>query len=369
MEPSGVFFLPSMRSSLVRRAFAVATIAVVAACQSPAATTTPATAAPTSAQAATPAASASASAGPSQRTAALFHIVGTAPVIAHATFADRGSVLPGAVAVDADGKFHAWVVAFAATPGTQEIHYLTSDDGATWTEADDASLKALSNGFGNPGAIPTSVFQDGKGWTMYLTGTTDNAGWDIWRATAPKAAGPWKRSDKPVVARGAAGAWDSGTLDFPSVYPSAAGYTMLYSGQAAGDQTGGSVGRATSKDGIAWTKDPQPVAMPGLCGGFDDRAIHQPRVTSTADNTVLVYAGYTGTADSPASVGYADSLDDGATWGCEWPKPALDTGGLPTGFVHTIASFQRGDRLALLVEWLAGDTSDIYLADLGFGAP
>jgi hypothetical protein len=365
MEPSGVSFLPSTRTSFIRRALAAASIVLLAACQAPAATTAPASTPPSAAPPSAPAASVA----PTRNATGLFHIVGTSPVIAHTTFADRGAVLPGAVAVDGDGGYHAWVVAFAATPGTQEVHYLTSADGVAWTEVADASLKQLSEGFGNPGAIPTSVFQDGDGWTMYLTGGTDTTGWDIWRATAPKAGGPWTRSTKPVLARGGTGAWDAGTVDFPSVYPTADGYAMLYSGQAAGDQTGGSIGRATSKDGIAWTKAPEPAAKAGLCGGFDDRALHQPRVTATADNTVMVYAGYAPASDSAASVGYADSLDEGATWGCEWKHPALDTSGLPDGFIHTLASFQRGDRLAILVEWLAGGTSDIYLADLGFGAP
>jgi hypothetical protein len=364
MEPSGVFF-SSTSSSLARRALAVASVAIIAACQSPAATTAPASAGASSGQPSAPAATVE----PTKSTPALFHVVGTAPVIARSTFPDRGSVLPAAVTADSDGKYHAWVIAFAATPGTQDVHYMTSDDGVAWTEVADASLEGLSEGFGNPGAMPTSVFEDGDGWTMYLTGTTDETGWDIWRATAPSAAGPWTRSDNPVLERGQSGAWDAGTLDFPSVYPTATGYTMLYSGQAAGDRTGGSIGRATSTDGVAWTKDPKPVAEPGLCGGFDDRAIHQPRAISTADNTVMVYAGYTGDAETPAQVGFADSLDDGATWGCEWLNPALDTTTLPEGFVHTIAAFQRGDRLALLVEWLSGGASDDYLADLGFRAP
>ncbi len=37
--------------------------------------------------------------------------------------------------------------------------------------------------------------------------------------------------------------------------------------------------------------------------------------------------------------------------------------------MHTIAAFQRGDRVALLVEWLADDGTDIWLADLGLTAP
>ena len=66
-------------------------------------------------------------------------------------------------------------------------------------------------------------------------------------------------------------------------------------------------------------------------------------------------------------VGYADSLDEGATWGCEWQGPALGTDGLPEGQVHTIATFQRGDRRAVLVEWLSGGGTDVWLAQLGFG--
>ena len=206
---------------------------------------------------------------------------------------------------------------------------------------------------------------------MFLVGTlaAEEQGWDIWRATAPAPGGPWTRSDEPVLRRGAAGAWDAGTLDFPTVIPTATGYTMFYSAIEATTSEGGAIGKATSEDGITWTKSDGPVAEPGLCGGFDDRAIQMPRVISTADNLVMAYAGYAGSIESRASVGYADSLDDGDTWGCEWEHPALDTAGLPDGFVHTIAAFQRGDRVALLVEWLADDGTDIWLADLGLTAP
>jgi hypothetical protein len=35
----------------------------------------------------------------------------------------------------------------------------------------DDSLEALSDGLGNPGALPTNVFRDRAGWVMYFTGT------------------------------------------------------------------------------------------------------------------------------------------------------------------------------------------------------
>ena len=366
MEPSGVFSFPSNLTTL-RRALAVASIAVVAACQTPASTSSPGA---TSGAVATPSGGAATQA-PSESPPGLFHLVGTEPVIPRTTFTDRGAVLPGAVTVGSDGTYHAWVIAFADTPGTQEVHYLTSTDGVAWTEAEDASLEALSDGFGNPGAMPTSVLEAADGWVMYLVGTlaTEQQGWDIWRATAPAPGGPWTRSAEPVLTRGAAGAWDAGGLDFPTVIPTETGYSMFYSGIESTETSGGAIGMATSTDGIAWTKGEGPVMEPGLCGDFDARAVHQPRVIATADNLVMAYAGYAEPADSRAVVGYADSLDDGATWGCEWPRPGLDTAGLPEGSVHTLAAFQRGDRVALLVEWLSNDGTDIWLADLGLTAP
>jgi hypothetical protein len=181
--------------------------------------------------------------------------------------------------------------------------------------------------------------------------------------------------------RGPADAWDSGALDFPTVLATDDGYTMVYSGWDPAVPDGGSIGFATSDDGIAWTKldDPattaapfaesDPIVEPGLCGGFDDRAVQQPRVVALPDRLVMAYAGYTGPLESRATVGYADSLDGGRTWTCAWPGPALDTAGLPDGFVHTLTAFHHGERAALLVEWFANGGTDIWLADLGVSPP
>jgi hypothetical protein len=367
MEPPGVSLPPSSASSFVRRALVAASIALVAACQAPAASKAP-TPAPSEPGQGSPAATAQPSGSPP----GLFRVVGTAPVVPRSTFPDRNAVLPGAVMVDADGTYHAWVITFAREPGTQDVHHLTSADGVDWTEVADASLVSLSEGFGNPGAIPASVLRDGDGWAMYLVGTlaTERQGWDIWRATAPAASGPWTRGEEPVLRRGAAGAWDAGALDFPTVIATETGYSMFYSGIEATTSTGGRIGMASSEDGITWTKADAPVAQPGICGGFDDRAVQMPRVIATADKLVMAYAGFSGPIDAHATVGYADSLDGGDTWSCAWPYPALDTEGLPDGgFVHTLTAFRRGDRMALLIEWFADGSTDDWLADMGVGAP
>jgi hypothetical protein len=367
MEPSGVFpFLrPPVRSSIRRALVAASVVIVAAACQAPAATPNP-TAAGSGSPSALP--SAAASTAPSVGRSGLFHVIGSEPVIPRTTFTDRGAVLPGAISVAADGTYHAWVIAFGDPAGTQEVHHLVSSDAVAWSESADASLAGLSEGFGNPGAIPTSVLETADGWVMYLVGTlaAERQGWDIWRATAPAPGGPWTRSDAPVLRRGEAGAWDAGGLDFPGVIPTEEGFALFYSGIDSTSSSTGSVGMATSADGITWTKGEAPVAEPGICGGFDDRAVHQPRVVVGDNGLFLVYAGYAGALESRPSLGFASSLDGGETWGCQWPANALNVDELPAGDgMHTLNAFMRGPRLSVLIEWLADDGTDVWLAHLG----
>jgi hypothetical protein len=363
MEPSGV-------NLSLRHLAVVVLIGVVAGCQAPAATTEP-TAGATGTPA-TPTIAPTASPTTVQPTdePGLFRVVGEAPVIPRTIAPNRGAILPAAITAADDGTYHAWIVAFAGAPGTQDIHHLTSPDAVTWTEVPDASLQGLSEGLGDPGAFPTSVFADGDGWVMYFSGTPAAAreAWEIWRATAPGPDGPWTRLEAPVVRRGPA-AWDTGTLDFPSVSPTDEGYVMFYSAVPTINRETGAIGRATSPDGITWTKDGDPVIEPGLCGGFDGRATHQPRVIVEPNRLVMAYAGYGGAVASLPGVGFAESADDGRTWRCAWPSEALDTTGLPSGNVHTIAAFPRGDRLALLVEWLTGGGTDVWLAEVEAGLP
>lgn len=366
MEPSGVVnSTHSTSESPTRRSLPIlgAVLATVLIACSPAASASPGAAASAGASPA-----ATASAEPTEGARAIFHISGDAPVIQRTIVPDRGAILPGAVTVDADGLYHAWVLAFADTPGTQDLHHLTSSDAMTWTLQVDDSLAGLSEGLGNPGAVPSSVVQAGDEWAMYLVGTlaSEQQGWDMWRATAPTLDGPWTRGDEPVLTRGEAGAWDAGGLDFPTVLPGDEGFTMYYSGIPDVETTEGSVGRATSEDGVTWTKDAEPIIEPGLCGDFDSRAVQQPRVIPGSNGFVMAYAAYAGEPEARPTVGFANSTD-GATWACAWPSPALDTSSLTGDGVHTIAAFQLGPTYALLVEWLANDGTDVYLAELGPG--
>ena len=383
MEPSGVDLSTISPASSRVRGWAFSLGAVLAAALVACSPAAPQTDAPARTAAASPGASASPGAAattePTGEAPALFHIVGGAPVIPRTIVPDRSAILPGAVTVDGD-TYHAWVVAFTETPGTQDVHHLTSADAVTWTLQLDDSLAGLSDGLGDPGALPTSVLQIGDEWVVYLAGAleTEREGWEVWRATAPGLDGPWTRDEEPVLRRGPAGAWDAGALDFPSVIALDEGYAMIYSAVPSDQRETGSIGRATSTDGIEWTKDDDPdttdvafaesdpVATPGLCGGFDERAILQPRVILSNAAFLMAYAGYSGETTARPQVGMARS-GDGTAWGCQWPAPALDTSGLAGDGVHSIAAFQLGPSPALLVEWLADGGTDVYLAELGRG--
>jgi hypothetical protein len=352
MEPPGV--------TVLAKPLRLAVLVLLAACGGPAATAPPApTASPApTTPVPTPSAERSAAPGP-------FRLVGTEPVIARTRFEDRGAVLPAAVTRAQDGTHHAWVIAFASQPGLQELHHMTSPDAVAWTERADPSLKGLSEGLGNPGALPGTVLQTAEGWSMYFIATPagEPQAWEMRRATAPGPDGPWTSEAEPVLERGAAGSWDSNGIDFPAVFQAGEGYVMLYSGLGE-DRAGGAIGRATSADGVAWTKHDGPVIEPGLCGGFDARALEMPRVVVDGDRLVLVYAGYHGAIDTRAEVGLAESRDLGLTWACLWPSNALDATGLPRGgFVHTLTAFRREDGIALLVEWFTREGTDDWLVE------
>jgi hypothetical protein len=171
-------------------------------------------------------------------------------------------------------------------------------------------------------------------------------------------------------------------VDFPSVFRTGDGYGMLNQGSTRAQPTSGWIGLATSADGLAWTKhdDPStteperaesdPVVSPGLCGGLDERSVQLPRLFPVDDRLLMAYMGYGWPLDAPPSVLLAESLDDGLTWRCLTPGGALDTTGLPSGSgIHTFAAFEREGTPALLVEWLADDGSDIWLAEADGALP
>jgi hypothetical protein len=279
---------------------------------------------------------------------------------------DASYLLPAALTWD-DGTYHLWGVAFeeevAAPPRPV---YASSSDGMVWAIGDGDPMVGISAGLETspPGPLPGSVIREADGsWVMYLTAILAPAtrGPDLYRATAPAPEGPWTVDPEPTLSRDADG-WDGAGLDFPSVAHTDDGWFMTYSGSSLAEPNQGAVGIATSPDGITWTKEPEPVIRPGLCGEFDDRTINLPRLRRTDDGWLLFYLGQEWV--DLTSVGVAAS-SDGLSWGCGSPEPVLAGVDIPDSLgIHTIAVATDAPGPELLIESLQTSTSELWLGEL-----
>ena len=134
----------------------------------------------------------------------------------------------------------------------------------------------------------------------------------------------WKKDVNPVLNPGESGEWDSQFVFSPSVlFDSATSvFKMWYCG-GNGEFTG-SIGYATSLDGINWTKyENNPVMVPGASGEWDDGLIGMHCVLFIDDTYHIWYSA--GTDQSKLQIGYATS-PNGITWTKYHENPVLKTG-------------------------------------------
>jgi predicted GH43/DUF377 family glycosyl hydrolase len=161
-----------------------------------------------------------------------------------------------------DGLYHMFYTAFTRLDQPQAIGYATSEDGLQWERsASNPIFEGSGAGFDAFGVNRAVVMVEEDGtWMMYYNGNARPGappfGQSIGRATAPSPTGPWTRSETPVLEAGSARRWD-GAFVFPdAVIKTDGGYVMYYSANGTGR---GMVGRATSPDGIIWTKYDDPT--------------------------------------------------------------------------------------------------------------
>jgi len=124
----------------------------------------------------------------------------------------------------------------------------------------------------------------------------------------------WKKAGggKPVFTPGPAGACDSTKVDHPAVVQIGDRFHMWYT---AGNRSSTyTVGYATSSNGIAWTRQNQgrPVLGLGEKGAFDSKLVLHPAVVR--DENGLLHMWYNGAGPQrDFHVGYATSRD-GLAW-------------------------------------------------------
>ena len=143
--------------------------------------------------------------------------------------------------------------------------------------------------------------------------------WQTGYATSPDAHTWTIHPGNPVLQVGAPGSWDELEANGPSVIKDGATYKMWYHG-ANNDYSTTGIGYATSTDGIAWTKHPgNPVLTPGI-GTWDEKGVGWPRVIKNGSVYEMWYFadGKVGRATSTDGVSwtkYAGNPVIGGDWG------------------------------------------------------
>lgn len=153
---------------------------------------------------------------------------------------------------------------------------------------------------------PAVVRLGASSWVMYYTGASSTGTWSIGRATSTDGVTWTKTGTGPVLAPGAAGTWDSTWVGAPFVMFSGSTYRMWYTGSG----TFTAIGTATSTDGITWVKGSDPVLVAGTAGAWDESGVSRPWVLLEGGTYRMWYAG---SSSGVGQIGHATS-PDGIVW-------------------------------------------------------
>ena len=102
----------------------------------------------------------------------------------------------------------------------------------------------------------------------------------------------WVRdSSNPVLSPNVTG-WDSSEVLIPRVYYDGSKYQMWYSGDNGTIEAGGgSIGYATSSDGVMWIKSSGPVLTRGMAGSWDSLLVYAGFVLKNSSSYLMWYEG------------------------------------------------------------------------------
>ena len=183
------------------------------------------------------------------------------------------------------------------------------------------------------------------GWILYFEAVTEKDEeedvyvWEIGRATAPAPEGPWTLDPGPVFTRGEPGSWDEGSVMQPSVLVVDGHYVMYYAGFG---KQGNGIGRATSSDGVVWTRDPEPLLTPSE--SWEREHLTRPDVVRTGDGFVMLYGNRSG-----SNRGVATSRD-GVAWTKFAGNPVITVNDVPRSTIRTGELVYTGDIYLVYLE-------------------
>lgn len=180
-----------------------------------------------------------------------------------------------------------------------------------------------------------SVLKVGAQWWMWYNGRTDDRfTGSIGLATSDDGLTWSKRNGgRPVFRHGPAGSFDSTKVDHPTVLRYDGQFHMWYT--AGDDRSNYTIGYATSPDGRQWTRanNAKPVFGTGAPGSFDDQQVLHPAVVRDAGG--LLHMWYNGVGPQKSfRVGHATSRD-----GIHWTR---QNQGRPVLTPGVVGDFEEG---------------------------
>jgi hypothetical protein len=205
------------------------------------------------------------------------------------------------------------------------VGHATSPDGIVWTK-DTLNNPVLTKGsvgsWDSDYIFSPSVLYDGTIFHMWYTAARPtNANIRIGYATSldgviwekyndPATTGTLYAESDPVLIPGSSGSWDDRTVEVPAVILESGSYIMWYRGMDYAFNEG--IGRATSTDGINWTKEPpNPVLTPDPSGTWENDFLRLGSVVYDGTTYHMFY--YAGVFYVDFRIGYAWS-SDGLSW-------------------------------------------------------
>jgi hypothetical protein len=202
----------------------------------------------------------------------------------------------------------------ASDGGPWQVGYATSSDGVAWSvyAGNPVLTVGPSGSWDEFEADAPTVIKDGSVFKMWYGGCDeDYTSCSVGYATSTNGTTWTKHASNPVMT-GAPGAWDEGMTAWLSVLKNGSTYEMWYTGN-------GGIGRATSTDGIHWTKDAGNPVFSAVPGGS---APLQPSVL-LENGTYKMWFRYS--VGGQTSIGYAES-PDGIHWTVLPGNPVLTPG-------------------------------------------
>jgi len=179
----------------------------------------------------------------------------------------------------------------------------------------------------------------------------------------------WSKYPNPVLLPGGSGAWDSGRVTLGSVIWNGTVFLMWYGGSNT-TNSAGSIGLATSNDGISWAKYPGNPVLQRSTFGLDQSYMASPYVIKLNTQYWMWYTGKSTTYPQPNSVAriLAATSYNGISWSKN-PSPAIAPSSNSTswdsGSIYSASVIFDGANFGL---WYTGTNQSYMLSQIGFAS-